>query len=215
MDSKGVTISLTITSVLLISAMALLAVGCGSTKLVNVWQDPAFEQRPMDKVLVVGMQQDNMRRRLWEDAFVETIKQRDEPIAAVPSYTLFPDNIPDTVAVKEQVQNRGFDGVLVVTGIAKEEYLQKYPGYYAEQPVTRYSPWWNAYYTHYETVYYPGYIERETAVRVAADLLSTNGDGRLVWSGVSETVDPASRQQVKSSVSDVMVEDLAEANLIL
>lgn len=213
MDKKHTTITSAI-SILVFAVLAVVSIGCGSTQLVDVWQDPAFEQRPMDKVLVVAMQKDDMRRRLWEDAFVETMLERDEDINAVPSYTLFPENFPDTAAVREGVGNRGFDGVLLITGIAKEEYLLKYPGYYSEQPVSLYSPWWNTYVTRYEVVYHPGYLERETAVRVAADMLYTNGDGRLVWSAVSETVDPTSRQQLKNSVSDVMVDDLADANLI-
>ncbi len=40
--------------------------GCISTALIERWKDPSFSGPPLHKVLVVGVQRDEGRRRVWE-----------------------------------------------------------------------------------------------------------------------------------------------------
>src|ERR1700690_1176543 len=40
---------------------------CVSTSLIDRWKDPGFSGPPLRKVLVVGVQKDQGRRRVWED----------------------------------------------------------------------------------------------------------------------------------------------------
>jgi hypothetical protein len=50
-------------------------------------------QRPaLHKVLVVGVQKDQGRRRVWEDGMVAALTH--EGVQATPSYQVFPDKAP-------------------------------------------------------------------------------------------------------------------------
>jgi hypothetical protein len=51
--------------------LALLSLsGCVNTSLIDRWRDPSYTGPPLHKVLVVGVQRDDGRRRLWEDGMV-------------------------------------------------------------------------------------------------------------------------------------------------
>ena len=82
-----------------IPAPALLAAGllaglsaCVSTSLIDRWKDPAFSGPALHKVLVVGVQKDQGRRRVWEDGMVAALTH--EGVQASPSYQVFPDKAP-------------------------------------------------------------------------------------------------------------------------
>ena len=68
--------------------------------------------------------------------------------------------------------------------------------------------------THYEDVYHPGYTETETAVSVRTDLLVPQEDGKLVWSVTSQSVDPTSAADFRSSVADRVVSQLKKGRFI-
>jgi len=133
---------------------------------------------------------------------------------AIASYQLFPDNVPDTLAVRLKTKEEGFDGVLVVARAQRDTLTNDVPGYTANEAVTKYSYRWNAYVTNFEDVYHPGYTETETTVSVRTDLLVPQGDGKLVWSVTSQSVDPTSADQFRNSVVDRVLSQLKKERLI-
>ena len=55
---------------LVVVAIAAAAVaGCASSKITELWRDPAYSGAPLHNVMVVSMSKDATRRRLWEDTF--------------------------------------------------------------------------------------------------------------------------------------------------
>ena len=93
------------------ASLGLLALsGCISTSLVEHWRDPSFAGPPLHKVLVVGVQRDGGRRRVWEDGMVGALtRQRAQ---ATPSYLLYPDKAPSADELAATAAREGFDGVL-------------------------------------------------------------------------------------------------------
>ena len=65
--------------------IALLAglSACVSTSLIDRWKDPGFSGPTLHKALVVGVQKDQGRRRVWEDGMVSALTH--EGVQATPS----------------------------------------------------------------------------------------------------------------------------------
>lgn len=192
----------------------IIASGCGSPQLVNVWRDPSYKAAPLHKILVVAMRKDPIRRRMWEDAFVAALSKQPTGTMAAASYELFPNEVPDTSALQENSKEQGFDGVLVVARVERDILTNEVPGYTTTEPVIEYKRRWNTYVTRYETVYHPGYTDTSRVVSVRTDLLLAQEGGRLVWSATSKSIDPASAQQFRNAVADEVADQLTKARLI-
>ncbi len=197
-------------AVSVLSAMALA--GCTSTSLVNLWKDPEQPRQPLHSVVVVALRKDVTVRRLWEDAFVQSLKSRG--VTATPSYQIFPTSAPDTAALTEAVKNRGFDALLVVHQLSSETETRYVPGYLSAEPVTYLSPWTGHYYTYFSQTYAPSYVESDRIVRYENELWMTRGQGRLVWSGTTESINPVSAGAVNKEIADVIVPALVKSGVL-
>jgi hypothetical protein len=209
-----------VSGVVLAAAIAVtivIAAGCGTTELTNLWKDPSYSAPPLKKLMVIAFRKNQINRRMWEDAVVGTIAKENTTAVVVPSYQLFPNEVPLPDSVKEKVKDQGFDGVLIVSKVERDTLTNQVPGYTTSEPVTEYSRKWKSYQTRYETVYHPGYTDTSMTVRVRTDLLLTQGEGdegRLIWSATSESVDPASHDEFRTSVANSVAKALTKARLI-
>lgn len=186
--------------------------GCASsTTLVNMWRDPDYSH-PMRSVLVIGMQRNQAVRRNWEDRMAEELSTRG--IHATPSYQLFQNDLPDTAEIITGVRQEGFDGVMMVRPLGVETETHYVPGYTRTVPSLGYDPWYGVYYNNYRHIYEPGYVETEQVVRHEVDLYSTGERGRLVWTGTTESVDPASREEVHRKVATKVVAELVSSGVV-
>jgi hypothetical protein len=208
---KACLITLLIATIVGVSLLA----GCGVTQQADLWTDPSYKAAPLDKLLVIAIRKDQLKRRMWEDAITTALNNKDHTgTIAVASYQLFPDDIPDTLAVRLRTRDEGFDGVLLVARMQVDTFLTDVPGYTASESVTEYSHRWNAYVVRYEDVYHPGYVETETTASVRTDLLVSQEDGKLVWSVTSQSVDPTSVEQFRNSVADRVASLLKKGRFI-
>ena len=214
MKSKKVVTAIEVISILAVTVSLMFVGGCGTTQLVNLWKDSSYQAAPMKKIMIIAMRKDQLNRRMWEDAFVTALKEDHTGTVAVPSYQLFPQDVPEPPAVQEKAKEEGFDGVLIVARVERDSLQTDVPGYTTTEPFTEYSHKWGAYITHYENVYHPGYTETQTVVSVRTDLLATQEEGQLVWSATSEDIDPSSSDQFRSSVSDLVMDKLAKEHLV-
>lgn len=185
---------------------------CASSGLVNMWRDPSFQASPMRNMLVIAAKKNPVHRRMWEDGFTAELGKHG--IAATPSYRLFPDALPDTQAVVAAVRDSSYDGVLVTTKLPTERNVRYVPGYSTVEPVLRPRGWRGAYYTYYQRVYYPGYVETETIIRYQTDVWTTEGDGRLIWSGTTESIDPGSSRAINREITKLIVPELQRQGIL-
>jgi hypothetical protein len=199
---------------ILVAALAAASIGscAASSNLVDMWKDPEAPAQPMRDVFVVVVQRDPITRRIWEDAFVNQLDRRG--VSATPSYRMFPAAPPDTDKIERAVNGRGYEGVFIVHKLATETRKNYVPGYVTSVPVTRYNHWRNAYYTYFHDIYRPGYVESERVARYQVDVWSTGEEGRMVWSGTTETVNPTSARDASREVSRLVVPELAHTHLI-
>jgi len=80
-------------------------------------------------MLVVDVRKDAAKRRIWEDAFANALAKHG--VAAISSYTLFPDAPPDTNQLITTVQTNGFDGMIVIRRLPTETDMRYVPGFLA------------------------------------------------------------------------------------
>ncbi len=106
--------------------------------------------------------------------------------------------------MKAKLRDQGFQGVLVMRMAGATEKVDpamygSYDGYYG----------WAA-----GAAYDPGYLQTETVVHVVSNLDSLSSD-KLIWSGVSQTFDPASAQDFMTSVSKAAAKSIEKARRVL
>jgi len=203
-------------------ALAVLFSACSSSQLVNMWKDPLYPKEPIDKMYVIGFRTDQARRRFIEDSVVNELTRLK--LTAVPSYREFANALPDTQQVVDVVKRDGYNGVIVVIPLGTESRETYVPGYVTTVPGPYYGGygyggggygyWGGYYYPGYQTVYQPGYVEHDEVVHVRIDVWSTDNKGTLVWTGTTETIDPASTDQLRREILHLVVPELRKTGVI-
>ena len=195
---------------ILACAALLLVWNCSSssTHLVDSWKAPGVSELEFGKVLALAVSSDEAFRRVAEDKLVERLNVKT---VTVPSYAILGGaDLKDTDAVRGRLQKAGFDGVVTVRVIGQSENVSWQP---ASFPTTYYSFW--PYYGYgMARAYDPGYLRTETVVRIETNIYSLEEDEKLLWSGVSETIDPANTARVIDDLVNVLGAKLRTDGLI-
>lgn len=199
-------------AVLVVLGAAAFAGCAGNSTLVNMWRDPAYNQPPMQSVLVVAVRRNPTMRRTLEDAFVHQLEKHG--VRATPSYGRFAEAPPDTSQIDDLVNAGGYDGLILATRLPTERSTSYVPGYVSTQPVSYVSPWSGRYRTYWVDVMHPGYVERDVTVRHEVELWNLRSGGRLVWTGTGETLNPSSPAEVNHDVAKNVVPELARQGFI-
>ena len=197
-----------------LAAVALLATACAGTKWVDTWTEPAAAGRPpMKKVLVIGMSADMANRRAFEDAMTASLQ--GYKVQATPSSQVLPEGQVTEDVLRAKVKEGGYDGVLITRLVSVDEQTDYVPpstgvvaGGYG------WGPYYGAYGGWYGTVYSPGYLVNTTVVRLQSRLWVAEGEGKPVWTGVSESVDPSEVKSLSKEISFMVAKELDKHGLI-
>jgi hypothetical protein len=195
-------------SVLLL--FTLLGASCASTSLQGVWKAPDTGGKA-NKILVIGLTRNDTGRRALERQFVSRLSQ--EKRVAVDSSRYVPEGGQlDRAKVEEIVKREGFDAVVLSRLVDVHREAQYVPSGYA----TYGGAGFYGYYGYgWSTVYSPGYVTESTNVQVETQLFRVNGgEGKLVWSTVSETMDPSSVEKAASGIAGAVVDRMAEDKVL-
>ena len=192
----------------------LAAFACATTKWVNTWTEPAAAGAgTLKNLLVIGMSPDMANRRIFEDTLVQSLKSAK--VAATPSYSVLPEGEVSEDVLRAKVKEGGYDGVVITRLIGKEDKTEYVPptttGVYAGYG---WGPYWAGYGGWYGATYSPGYLKNTTTFRVQTRLWSTAGEGKPVWTGVSESVDPGKISTWSQEMSTLVVHELRVNKLI-
>ncbi|MCU0224085.1 MAG: hypothetical protein MUF27_08440 [Acidobacteria bacterium] len=198
--------------VALIVAAAVALTGCATTsEFVNMWKSPNWAGPALTNVLIVFASKDTLHRRGYEDAMA--LQLRAKGLKAVQSYTVLPDDRIDKEAIARLVKEGGYDGVIAarLSGVSQE---QNYvPGYVSAVPY--YGGWGGWYGGWYGAVYEPGYMTTTTIARVETQVWQVNvTEPAMIWTGMSETVDPQQTKNVAGEIAEVTIETLQKAGVL-
>jgi hypothetical protein len=186
--------------------------GCSTTTLLTSWNDSTVQSYTLKKPLVVAIVRTPLIRKKLEDEFVKSFQKIG--INAVPSYTIFPeigDLAPD--AVKARLPSIGRDSILVIRlldvkqetvhvpartdvyaggGYARPAYYGSYGGYYANSVSIVSSPAYN-------------YVEKKY---VAESNIYDAIDGKMIWTGATETEDTKSIDSAVADFTTILMKDI-------
>jgi len=196
--------------------LAIVSAGCMSTKLVDVWQDDSYTGRPLGKVLVVAVTSEERSRRIFEDSFVREF--RAQGVDAVAGYSVLSEAAAlEKEAISRAIDGKDFDGVVISQHAGSEEETVYYPGR------TRTESWgagdrrgygYDGYFHRtWETVSDPGYTAEYTTVFIETNVYETT-DQKLIWSGRSETYDPASTVAIIDALSKEVITSMKKGGLL-
>ena len=188
----------------LIFFIAIL-VACTTTKPTTEWRDKSYAGGTLNNLLIVGIADRVTARRAYENTFVDRLN--DEKIKATAAFAIMPENAQPTEAnIKAVIKDIRFDAVLVTHLVGVDEKTVYRPGVYRDS--------FYGYYGHVGGyVYQPGYYTRHKLVRLETNLYDTRTE-KLIWSMQTETMDPASDQNLIDSKIKTVVKRLKAQGLL-
>jgi hypothetical protein len=201
----------------MMNARKVMAVGAGlaalagcSTLKIQSWSDPAVSERPIGKVMVVGVAQSATTSRMFENHFVEQLQQ--EGITAFSGHDLIQPTEKITEAqIEAALVDGAFDSILI-TRLAGEQSQSQYvqTGYQSAFP---------SYYNHYHGYYAysvvspVGYVDTVTEYQLETNLFDVTS-GKMIWGGVKSVDDASSRTANIRKVVTTVIRDLKRKKLL-
>jgi len=185
----------------------VMIIACAGTKLTQTQVDESRQEKPVSNILVLGVtyKEKEEIRRSFEDSFVVQLRAVGvEAISSGNAISIPTDLRLEKDEILKAVNKFNNDAVLItyVTGKdEKEDYTRSYSGYYG-------------YYGRaYGYAHIPSYSSTNTFYRLATKLYDAKTE-KLIWSGISETLNPDSTKQMIDDVIKVVIKDLQKNNLI-
>jgi hypothetical protein len=188
--------------------------GCSSTKLVQSWGDPGYTGKPLRRILVLGVMQDDLQRRFYEDAFVKRISR--DGVVGIAGYTLMPnrDDYNEQEDIRKAVQQSGADAALIATLVKAEQVERHVP------PSVDYVPYFGIGYGFYDywgmshrAVYSPGYTTTDTIVKLETTVFATDSQ-KMIWAGVTESFNPSSQERLVNENADLIIKSMKKADIM-
>ncbi len=197
---------------LLLCCVIALMPCCSTSVLVNQWSDASYQGPALTNILIVAIRKNPVRRRVWEDAFIEDLARHG--VNAMQSYRLFPGALPDSGQIVGAVAKSGFDGIIITRRLPKAVNTQYVNGYVTQEIETKYSQRKQRFFTYYRDVEHPGYIDTQKIANRSIDVWTADTNSRMIWSAVSETPEPATEEAVHRDIVNLVTDDLARRGII-
>ncbi|HVN40147.1 MAG TPA: hypothetical protein VMW19_18445 [Myxococcota bacterium] len=191
------------------AVFALLALAaCASTRILEQWKDPTFSgPLRFHKVVVMVISPDTTVQRVAEDELVRQLGA-DRAVAA---YTIVDEETRRTPeAVLAAIDHHDADGLVVMRLVDTKEDVRYVPGGLEPFP-TYYRAGYGYAYNGYGLD--TGYVTTQTHVRVETRIYSVAGQ-RLLWSGISDTVDPKDLRRLVAEIADAVGNELRKEGLL-
>jgi len=175
-------------------AIALIA-GCSAGSAIErSWRAPDARPEELTNVVTLFPIRDGAVRRAVEDRLARRLVVRG--MRAVPSYSILPpQDLLDRDAAAAELRHAGFDGVIAMRVIEAVDPLD-------------YAPSFDVYWGTAWTTAVPSSL-----VRMQIDAYAL-GDRRLLWSGVSQSVDAQDLEQLVEAVTELASQELESQRLI-
>ena len=199
--------------IICLAFIAVLITSCGSsTHIVKSWRSPevTVDMQKLNKVLVVANLKNETNRHATEDQLVAMLKGK-----GVASYNYLTKEILEEKesVIKQRLTNEGFDGVIIMrlADVAKDvNYIpgnfNSFPGYY--------NRFWPYYWNTRNNFYQPGHYETTKKYTVETNVYSLLRD-KLIWSGLTSSVDPQNVEKLMSEVAKEVYEKMKKEGFIV
>lgn len=188
----------------------LLCVGlisCAGKGQLKSWRNGAYEGGFVKSLLVVGVAKDAEIRNYFGSVFVKHFTKAGIKAAAIDS-VVTADQEMDKDTVKAAAQKQKMQAVLV-THLESEGSKEVYqPG------PTGGSDMFDFYYARiYGTAQLTGYYTKEKYAKLVSKLYDT-ASGEVIWTGVSEFVDPKSAKEIIEALAPEVIKGMRDDKVI-
>ena len=193
----------------IIISIPIIFSSCGpSTDLIGQWSEDKYKTKSIDKIVVLGIFDPNkpLLRRRFEDGIAKAFN--DAGVEAIPSMDIisYKEKI-DTALVEEYFVGKGYDAIIVSRLVELDKNRKVEAGYAYTIPFGNYYGFYGYYYAAVEYANSSSYLSKSLTVVLETNMYSTH-DKKLIWSCVSETVDPEKVSDVVNSFGNVLVNTL-------
>lgn len=201
-------------SFIVVLILALLMVGCSSTKLAESWEAPDINEPPAQRIFLIALIKDPVTRRFFEKHFVE--EARKKGVEVIPSYEYMP-NATDSDEKEEIVRlvNKiGVGGVLVaqLKGVHKEyKYVPSRLDWFPDAYGSMF--FYDYYYQNYRAIYRPGYVGSDNYFSVQLRYFSVKSE-KMLWAANTVTKNPRSVVGTIEQIADEVLSDLTGSSLV-
>lgn len=193
--------------------LCVVAVSCGtSSSLVQRWSDPNFEGQPGQKMIIIALAKSERNQKTWEGAFANILREvKVQPIAG--STVLPLQQAADEAALKQAVKETGADLAAVTRLVSVDKETTYVPGSAYYTPAPAYYGFYGYYASSYAMVSTPGYYQEDKVYSVETNVYDVRTE-KLVWSGVTETINPETGQDAAMSIAGTIVDDMIASKVI-
>lgn len=183
--------------------------GCATSRIENAWVEPTATAQSfaLEKVLVVALARDGAIRRSTEDALDRAISAGPRGLSGQlvvePSYTILNDReLADVDAARTKVEAAGYDGAVVIRFVSSHQEIT------VEPPTYGGGFWGGGYgYRGRAVMYDPGTVRTDTILKLQVSIHSL-ADEKLLWSGVSSTLNPRDIEKLVDGIAKAVRDDL-------
>ena len=191
-----------------LTLITLAVAACAATSLTNSWKSPDYKGPALKKLLVVGVSNQPVVRRTFEDGFVEQIKAAG--VDAVASYTLIPEDGQATEArLTQAVKEAGADGTLITRLVRVDVATHYSPAFYPPMGMGYYGGYAGAWGGYYD----PPVMSQTDTVVVETSLFGVN-ESKLLWSGTTQTFAPSGIKENMPGFAKVIIGALKKDKFI-
>jgi hypothetical protein len=203
---RKINLSLILLSFLLTSILF----SCSSIKtdIIGEWQDDTYQKGNIQKVLLLGIVNKDkpLLRRNFEDGMKRAFE--DGGINATPSMDHMPyDVATDSTTFEKYFKELKVDAVVVARLVAVDASRDYKAGYLYTIPYNSYYGFYGYYYAGISYANSAGYLSQNVVVVLETNIYETTNK-KLIWSGISETVEPDKASDVINSFGSELVSRL-------
>ena len=185
-----------------------------TTKIIGEWSEDEYKTGSINKLLILGIvdQKKPLLKRKFEDGLVDAFN--GSGIDAVASMDYMPyDEIIDSTTFEKYFSDLELDAVLVsrLVGVDKERRVTA--GYAYTIPYSSYYGFYGHYYAAVQYANSSSYLSKNVVVVLETNLYETK-DKKLIWSGISETIDPDKASDVIKSLGAVLADKLSSEGFL-
>jgi hypothetical protein len=192
-------------------ALAVGALSCTTTQFTSTWRDPTAQPITLhgQRVAAFMISPNETTRRAGEDILARELTA--EGVQGIAGYQLTgatgPQRVLDSEALRKQLERAGVEGTVIMRVVDRRQELNYVPGgpYYASM----YGYWDYGW----AMIGAPGYLQTNTVVSVETLVYSVKQD-KLLWGGVSETIDPRNLDSFISEVVKQAGKEIRQAGLV-
>jgi hypothetical protein len=185
--------------------LAVYLISCSASGFVGTWSEDEYRTGSIQRVLVLAMAEKTVVR----NAFEKELKFEFQKIGidAISSLEVLPPDVEiDRQTFERHFSEYNIDAVIVSRYLGTETSYQHYVDTYTI-PHGYYYGFYGYYHNAWGYNYGRGYTTETKTYYVETNVYETK-EGKLIWSGISETVDPSTAMDIIDDLSRMLVKKL-------